>query len=184
MAGEPRDQVLFDLALDAVEHAPAGEGIDAAGLVTRGALSRIVMAAGAVEAMAQMTIDYTNDRRQFGKPVATFQAVQGHLVNVAQCAVRLSMAADLAAHAVARGTVGIEVAAAKVIADDASVLGTRVAHQAHGAMGVTREYPLHQLSRRLWAWRHEYGTATTWRRRLGTQVFDAGADELFGLITG
>ncbi len=183
LAGEPRDQVTIDVALGDVEHAP-GSDSDAAVLRNRGALSRVVMAAGAMEAMGQMTIDYTHARHQFGQAVARFQAVQQHLVTVAQCSVRLSMAADLACGAMARGSVGAEIAVAKVIADETSVLATRAAHQAHGAMGVTREYPLHQFSRRLWAWRHEYGSGAQWRRQLGREIFAAGPDQLFALITG
>lgn len=184
LAGEPRDRVWFDVPLAATEHAPALPGTDGDALHHRGAFTRVVMTAGALSAIAQMTIDYTNERQQFGRPVATFQAVQQHLVTVAQCAVRVEMAADLATRAIARGAVGIEIAAARLIADAAIVAGTRAAHQAHGAMGVTREYPLHQLSRRLWAWRHEYGSAATWRRRLGRDVHAGGADALFPLITG
>ena len=44
---------------------------------------------------------------------------------------------------------------------------TRAAHQAHGAMGMTREYPLHHSTRRLWAWRHEAGSAGEWAQRVG-----------------
>ena len=76
------------------------------------------------------------------------------------------------------------VAAARVVMDDAITLATRAAHQAHGAMGVTREYPLHQLTRRLWAWRHEWGTSTAVApspRRATAAT--AGADALFALIT-
>ena len=49
---------------------------------------------------------------------------------------------------------------------------------------MTREYPLHRLSRALWAWRHEYGHARTWSRQLGAQAVGAGADGLFSLVTG
>jgi acyl-CoA dehydrogenase len=149
----------------------------------RGALSRVLMSAGALAAVAQMTVDYTNERRQFGKPVATFQAVQQHLVIAAQSAVRAQMAADIAVRALANGDLDIEIAAARVVVDDAIALGTRAAHQAHGAMGVTREYPLHQLTRRLWSWRHEWGTTKQWRRDLGERVIALGADDLFPLIT-
>jgi len=93
------------------------------------------------------------------------------------------MAADIALRAVARRRAGIEVAAARVVADEAITLGTRAAHQAHGAIGVTREYRLHQLTRRLWSWRHEWGTSAEWRRRLGSDVVARGADGLFALIT-
>jgi acyl-CoA dehydrogenase len=164
--------------------AAAPDGVDGEALVRRGALSRIVLSAGALEAMAQLTVDYTAARRQFGKPIAAFQAVQQHLVIAAQCSVRASIAADLAAVALARGDGGFAVAAASVVVDEASVLATRAAHQAHGAMGVTREYSLQHLSRRLWSWRHEYRHGAAWTLQLGRAVQDAGADGLFPLITG
>jgi len=184
LAGEPRDMVHFDLASGAFDLAAAAEGVDADALLQRGALSRVVMSAGVLRAMTQITIDYTNERKQFGKTIAGFQAVQQFLVNTAQCSVRVNMAAERAVRALAAGEPGITIAAAKVLTDAAVAEGTRAAHQAHGAMGVTREYPLHQLSRRLWAWRHEYGTASMWRRRLGTAAHQAGADGLFQLVTG
>jgi acyl-CoA dehydrogenase len=180
IAGEARDRIVADVSLNEVEWGPADVSHE---LRLRGALSRVLMAAGALSAVAQMTVDYTNERRQFGKPVATFQAVQQHLVVAAQSAVRAQMAADVAVRALADGSVDIEIAAARVVVDDAITLGTRAAHQAHGAMGVTREYPLHQLTRRLWSWRHEWGTTKQWRRALGQRVIAIGADELYPLIT-
>lgn len=181
LAGESRDRVVVDVRVVDVEHGVLGRGTS--GLHERGALSRVMMAAGALSAMAQLTVDYTSERRQFGQPVARFQAVQQHLVTVTQSAVQVQMAADVALAALDRGDVGPTVAAARVVMDDAITLATRAAHQAHGAMGVTREYPLHQLTRRLWAWRHEWGTSTEWRRRLGRYAATAGADALFTLIT-
>jgi acyl-CoA dehydrogenase len=188
LAGEARDRVAVDVALDDVEHA-AMSGDAARGVgpwqaaLERGALSRVIMSAGALAAMAQLTVDYTNERRQFGKPVATFQAVQQHLVVAAQSAVRVQMAADIAVRAVERGGGQFEIAAARVVADDAIAVGTRAAHQAHGAMGVTREYALHQLTRRLWSWRHEWGTTKQWRRQLGGMVAENGPDRMFELVT-
>jgi acyl-CoA dehydrogenase len=49
-------------------------------------------------------------------------------------------------------------------------VGTARAHQAHGAIGMTQEYDLHQLSRRLWSWREEWGSTMAWRRELGRRV--------------
>ena len=184
LAGEARDRVVADVALPDVEqNGIARDDLSVDLLHQRGALSRVVMAAGALRAMAQLTVDYTNERHQFGKPVATFQAVQYHLVTAAQCAVRAQMAADVAVRALAGGKPGSEIAFARVVVDDAITLGTRAAHQAHGAMGVTREYDLQQLTRRLWSWRSEWGTTKGWRRRAGAGVAAAGHEGLFDLIT-
>ncbi len=189
MAGEPRDTVIFNVALDELETAPAPEGVNSDALLRRGSLSRILLSAGSLEAMTQLTVDYTSIRRQFGKPIASFQAVQQHLITAAQCSVKASMAADLATRAVARGDNNdfenndFELAAARVVVDQAAVLATRAAHQAHGAMGVTREYPLHHHSRRLWAWRHEYQRSELWKQQVGQMVHARGANGLFPLIT-
>jgi acyl-CoA dehydrogenase len=184
MAGEPRDDVMIDLPLAEVRAEPAPAGVDARTLQVRGSLTRVVLAAGALATLSQLTIDYTNERRQFGRPVASFQAVQQHLVRVAQCAVRVAMAADVATRAYdADPNDDFEIACAKVIADSATVEATRASHQAHGAMGVAREYRLQQFSRRLWSWRHEYGSARSWRRSLGLRTAASGADALFPKLT-
>ena len=57
------------------------------------------------------------------------------------------------------------------------------AHQAHGAMGMTKEYELGQLTRRLWSWRDEFGSERWWGRELGRQLAGAGADELWPRIS-
>ena len=181
LAGEARDRVTVTAPHDDWETAPLPDRA-AQVLRLRGSLSRSILAAGALSAVAQLTVDYTNARRQFGQPVARFQAVQQHLVTVAQCAAKAEMAAAVALRAVAAGDGSDAVAAARVVVDDAITLGTRAAHQAHGAMGVTREYRLHHLTRRLWSWRHEWGPTREGRRRLGTSAFARGADDLFTLV--
>lgn len=183
LAGEPRDRAVFDVPLVDVLHAEAPVGIDGDALRRRGALSRVALAAGALEALGDLTVEYAHQRHQFGRPIAAFQAVQHHLVTVAQAVARASMAADLAVRALSRGDAAFGVAAARVVTDGAAAEATRAAHQAHGAMGVTREYRLHQYSRRLWAWSHEYGSSRWWRRSLGATVAAGGADALFATIT-
>jgi acyl-CoA dehydrogenase len=184
LAGEARETVSFDLPLSGTVHSPAPIGVDIEALRRRGALSRVLLMAGAAEAMSELTVRYTQERHQFGQPIARFQAVQQHLVTVAQCAAQLSVASDLAVRALERGPAELEIAAAKVVADEVAVVGTRAAHQAHGAIGMTQEYPLHRLSRALWSWRHEYGHARSWTRQLGRMAFAAGPDGLFPLVTG
>jgi len=184
MAGEPRDVVTFDVPLADLLVAPAPDGIDGGALEARGCLTRTVMTAGALNAIAQLTVAYAHERRQFGKPIATFQAVQQHLVTVAQADVRASMAARVAIRAAARDPqTRFEIAAAKVVVDQAAVEAARASHQVHGALGLAREYQLQQHTRRLYSWRNEFGSARRWSRALGRDVAEAGADELFPGIT-
>jgi acyl-CoA dehydrogenase len=174
LAGEPRDTLVFDRAEPAVVRPAACD------LQRRGALTRVALMAGALSAMARLTVTYAGERRQFGRPIAAFQAVQQHLVNVAQDASLVAAASEGAA----RVAGSFETAAAKALASRAALTATRSAHQVHGAMGLTREYRLHHFSRRLWAWRSEYGDEGYWEDELGRAVAAAGADNLYPAVTG
>ena len=182
MAGEPRDTVDFN-EVEAFA-APVPSDVSLQSFRFRGALSRTALMAGAIEKMSQLTVSYTNDRVQFGRPVAKFQAVQQHLVWGAQDAALARMAAESAAREANRGSGAFEIAAAKLIANQAAARATKACHQAHGAMGMTQEYPLHHLSRRLWSWRKEYGGDAEWSEWLGHIAISQGADGLYPLITG
>jgi acyl-CoA dehydrogenase len=187
LAGEPRDTVYFDGAAP-LASAPAGSGVSAQTLRRRGALTRVILMAGAASRIRDITVRYTAERYQFGKPIGRFPGVQQHVVHVAQQAAVLEMAVGLvSAAAVADpGLAGqaatFQVAAAKSIAADAATIATAAAHQAHGAMGMTQEYPLHNLTRRLWAWTREYGTGAQSADELGAFVASAGAGGLWPAI--
>jgi acyl-CoA dehydrogenase len=181
LAGEPRDGVKCD-HVTPVAWAAAGPGVDVEALRLRGALTRVSLMAGAIERVLDITVRYCGERQQFGRPIARFQAVQAHLVHIAQQAAIASMAADVASREYERGSASLEVWAAKTLCGEAARIATRAAHQAHGAMGMTQEYSLHYLTRRLWSWTQEYDDAR-WARRLGDVVIWRGADELYPLIT-
>jgi acyl-CoA dehydrogenase len=187
VAGEPRDTLYFDGAAP-LASAPAGPGVSAQTLRRRGALTRVILMAGAADRIRDITVRYTGERHQFGKPIGRFPGVQQHVVSVAQQAAMLEMAADLvcATAAADPGLAGqaaaFQLAAAKRVAADAATIATAAAHQAHGAMGMTQEYPLHFLTRRLWAWTREYGTGTQSADELGAIVATAGADALWPAI--
>jgi acyl-CoA dehydrogenase len=167
LAGEPRDTVVFD-RVEPEQVAPAGTGVDADALWFRGALSRVALMAGALQALADQTAAYAEQRQQFGRPIAGFQAVQEHVVRCAEEAALVDLAAQVSAARVDEGPAAFEVASAKLLANDAVRVATRAAHQVHGAIGLTQEHRLHQLTRRLWSWRAEYGDG--WSVRLGRAV--------------
>jgi acyl-CoA dehydrogenase len=174
VAGEPRDTLVFDRA------EPENARPAACDLRERGALTRAALMVGALVTMARLTVAYAGERRQFGRPIAAFQAVQQHLVGIAQEASLVGAAAEGAA----RAPGSFEIAAAKALASRAVQTATRAAHQVHGAIGMTQEYRLQHFSRRLWAWRSEYGDEQYWAARLGSTVAAAHADKLYPAITG
>jgi acyl-CoA dehydrogenase len=184
LAGEPRDAVtLDDLALPDDALASAPEQVTAEALQLRGALGRAALIAGALARVTDLTVRYTNEREQFGRPIARFQAVQHHLVRIAEQAQAARMAAAVAARNADPDPAFFEVAAAKLVAGEAASAAAKAAHQAHGAIGMTKEYELGQLTRRLWAWRDEFGSERYWSSRLGRHVAGLGADGLWPRIT-
>ncbi len=154
-----------------------------ADLYALGAFARTAQIAGALDAALAQAVNYANERKQFGRPLAKFQAMQQNLATFACEAAAANCAAIGAAQALDRGDGSFEVAAAKLRANQAVGAGTAIAHQAHGAIGFTEEYPLHPQTRRLWSWRSEFGGDAYWSKRIGAQVLAAGADAFWPGLT-
>jgi len=177
-ADEPRDTLRFTGA--AVTQAPCD-----ADLTMLGALIRTAQIAGAMDAALAQSIAYANEREQFGKPIGKFQALQQNLAVFAEEAAAVNCAGQAAFAAAGKydGAAEFEVAAAKLRANMAIGIGTSTAHQVHGAIGFTKEYSLHPLTRRLWSWRSEFGNDSHWSRILGARVAAAGADGFWTTLT-
>jgi alkylation response protein AidB-like acyl-CoA dehydrogenase len=144
--------------------------------------------AGALEHILDQSVQWSLDRVQFGRPIAKFQAVQHNLATLAGEVAAAGAAADTAAEAIAEEGAASEralrdVAVAKVRVGEAAGNGAAIAHQVHGAMGFTYEHSLHHSTRRLWAWREEFGNETLWAERLGRMIAERGADALWPFIT-
>ncbi len=151
------------------------------------AAARAVQIAGAAAAALELTIGYVRERSQFGRPLARFQAVQQH---IAVAAAEVAAAAQTARAAFADLDRGLDrndaflAASAKIAAGRAGTIAAKAAHQFHGAMGFTAEYPLHRLTRAIWQWREDFGNEAWWSRRLGRQVCRNGADALWPALAG
>lgn len=184
IAGEPSDTVSFDgvtLAAGAVR--PAGDGASEEAILILGAVIRSLQMAGALETILELSAGYSMDRVQFGRPIAKFQAVQQSLAVVASEVSAAGMAAEIAMEAVGSGK-WLDVAVAKARVGEAAGKAAELAHQVHGAIGFTHEYTLHHYTRRLWAWRDDFGGEPYWEGRIGESIAKAGADELWGIISG
>ena len=178
VAREPRDR----LTIDGLAIAAARSPHDADALQAVGAAMRAQQIAGALTAITAMTVQYAQDRVQFGKPIGKFQAVQQNLAVLAGQTAAAVAAADLAAEAVADNVKILPIAAAKSRGGEAASIGAGIAHQVHGAIGFTFEHNLQFLTRRLWSWRDEFGNEASWNRLVGRHMIAAGGDRLWAEI--
>src|SRR5262249_50008248 len=143
------------------------------GALERGLLGLAAETAGIVAAANAATFRYLNDRRQFGAPLASFQALQHRAANMEIAALELAALLELAVQSLTRSSGphgGALLSALKVVADTA---GRTVGHesvQLHGGMGVSDELSISHYARRLATIRAELGGADLHRQRFGTDV--------------
>ena len=186
LAGEPRDRVTVDGFTDRLYDVPAGT---AAQLRLRAGLSRTALAAGALARARALTVRYAQERRQFGRPLSAFQAVQHQIAALASEEMATRSALDGAVRACGqRGfddpSAAFAVAAARVQAAQASQTGAAIAHQVHGALGMTHEHALRFTTSRLWAWRSECGNEATWSEQLADAAAATTAGDRWPLLVG
>jgi acyl-CoA dehydrogenase len=126
--------------------------------------------AGAMDRVFGMTLQYCNDRSQFGKSIGKFQAVQHQLSVMAQHVASAGMASELAFCGPGAVPPLLATAIAKARASMAVPLVVSTAHALHGAIGVTAEYDLQLYTRRLHEWRMADGSETYWNGVVGEAV--------------
>jgi alkylation response protein AidB-like acyl-CoA dehydrogenase len=139
----------------------------------RGVCGIAAQQCGLADRMLEMTADYVRERRQFGVPVGSFQAVKHHLANAR---IALEFARPLVYRAAASIAAGdpetaVHVSMAKVKADAAALETGRAALQCHGAIGYTTEYDLHLYMKRAWVLAHAWGDARMHRDCVRQEIF-------------
>lgn len=148
------------------------------------ALLRSMMMVGAAERIVSLTVGYSEDRQQFGRPISKFQAVQQSLAVLAAETAASAAITDAAVSELMRrgewtGLADAACARIRLMSDEIA----RIAHQVHGAIGFTQEYALHDLTRRLFSWRDDYGYGNDWAQRLGAQALSVERHVLWPLVT-
>ena len=166
--GSLQADIVLPARLDDARPLPAGTDLQAAG-----ALITATMMAGALQRVLAMTLQYANDRAQFGKPIGKFQAVQQQLSVLAEQAFAARMAAELACAESGLLPQRLRAAVAKARAAEAAEKAVAIAHAVHGAIGVTAEFDLQLLTRRLQEWRGDHGSASFWHAALGRALVAA-----------
>jgi alkylation response protein AidB-like acyl-CoA dehydrogenase len=132
---------------------------------------------GGMQRTLDKTVEYAKMRKQFGKPIGSFQAVQHQCADMYLETESARSAAYYAAWALEENApdAAVAVSIAKMYASDACrAVGNR-GIQIHGGMGFTWESDLHLYHRRAKASETALGDATFHRERIARLVIDAGA---------
>jgi acyl-CoA dehydrogenase len=145
----------------------------ATSLATFGAALYAALLAGAMQRVFDMTLQYANDRSQFGKSIGKFQAIQHQISVMAEHVAAASIAAEAAFQSDTTLPRPLAAAIAKSRASEAAQLIASTAHAVHGAIGVTDEYDLQLLTRRLHDWRMAHGSEMHWDPTIGRAVLDS-----------
>jgi alkylation response protein AidB-like acyl-CoA dehydrogenase len=195
LVGEAADVRIVEIG----EHAVARGGIDGSraladlaptgdslavdpGLVQaateRATLANASLLIGLSRRLIDLTVTYVRDRRQFGAPIGSFQAVQHSLADALKGVEFARPAVHRAAWSLAGAAnkqldpeeAAVHVSMAKALAADAAADVARRTLQAHGAMGYTVEYDLHLFAKRVWAVTHDWGGGGYHRDRVASYL--------------
>lgn len=144
---------MATLLVDPTTHATTAHTVPSADVLTRWRVALAAEAAGLLAAALESVTQHVTDRQQFGRPLATFQAIRHRL---AECQVRANGVYWLAMKAAGTLNAG-DAALALLHAQDSTKACVYDFHQFLGAMGMTLEHPLHLWTYRLKALSSEIG---------------------------
>lgn len=159
--------------------------------IPAGALLRSAQMAGAAQGLVERTAAYCSERRQFGRPIGKFQAVQQQMAELAGYAACMQAASRQAFAAVQKhgmpksedSPAWLAIAIAKCRCSELVHPVTQIAHGVHGAIGFTEEMGLQYFSLPLWRWRAEYGRDSDWALAIGTRAIAAGPSATWAALT-
>jgi alkylation response protein AidB-like acyl-CoA dehydrogenase len=177
MHGIDMTRKLYSVQFD---NAPAEKIGETSALARALDIATVALAAemvGGMQRTLDLTVEYAKARKQFGKPIGMFQAVQHHCADMYLETESSRSAVYYAAWALQENApdAANAVSIAKMYASDASrTVGNR-GIQVHGGMGFTWENDLHLYYRRAKASETFLGDATFHRERLARLVIDSGA---------
>lgn len=142
--------------------------------LARGALYCAAQLVGLGARMIDLAAAYARERKQFGKPIGSYQAIQHQL---ATARVKLEFARPVLYAAATRANsldqrAQAGISHAKLAATDAADLAARTSLQVHGAMGYSWEVDLHFYMKRAWALAGVWGDRGFHLRRLSSLVLD------------
>ena len=132
--------------------------------IERAAIGKCCEILGNIQRVLEITVDYAKERKQFGRPIGSFQVIQHYCADMATDVDSARLCTYQAAWMLSEGLPCTrEVAIAKAWIGQATERVFAMAHQIHGAIGVTIEHDLHYYTRRAKAAELAFGGADFYR---------------------
>jgi len=163
---------LCDLAFDSAPARAVATGDAAAQAVASALAAGAAMLAseqlGVAQRCLDMTVAYLKERRQFARPIGSFQALKHRVADVWIQVTQARAAARYAAACLADGDpdTSVAIALAKAACGDAAVHAAQECVQMHGGIGFTWEHPAHLLLKRAKSGSMAFGTPDRHRAAL------------------
>jgi alkylation response protein AidB-like acyl-CoA dehydrogenase len=178
--GIPSADVMFDdvVVPEANLVTPAGQfrKLFTAFSIERLGNSTMSLAIG--QAALDRSVEYVQQRMQFGKPLIEFQAVQMTLADMVLQVEAARLLVDRAAARAGRGLPDpLEVSLAKCTANEMAKHVSDLAIQLHGGNGYTEEYGIERLHRDAHGWALAGGTPTMQRTRIVSELLGRSFDQ-------
>lgn len=180
IASEPRDTILLNGAK--VKNFVYAEQYKLQQFKKYISAANISKMTGAINKAFDLTVRFSKEREQFGRPIHRFQLIQQHLAILAGEQALVDAAFKNMVEVLVNQTEKFEVALSRLRIDVATKIVAATAHQVHAAIGVTHEHSLHQFTRRLWSWRDEDYTTKYWNSFLVKNVM-TDPNDIWVIIT-
>jgi len=174
ISGDKLCEVTFDRVKVPAENVlgQPGRGWDIVqSIVRHAAVAKCCDLVGILQRVLELTLDYAKERRQFDRPIGSFQVIQHYCVDIATDVDATRFSTYQAAWLLSEGLPCTkEVAVAKAWAGEAYERVVTLAHQIHGAIGCTIDHDLQYYTKRGKAAQLSYGDGDFYREIVAQQM--------------
>ena len=140
-------------------------------IIQRAAVAKCCEMVGCIQQALDMTVDYAKERKQYDRPIGSFQVIQHYCADMATDVDGTRLSTYQAAWMLSEGLPCTqEVAIAKAWAGEACQRVMALAHQIHGAIGVTIDHDLQYYTRRAKAAEVSFGDASFYREIVAQEM--------------
>jgi alkylation response protein AidB-like acyl-CoA dehydrogenase len=140
-------------------------------MVQRAAVAKCCEMVGCIQQALDMTVSYAKERKQYDRPIGSFQVIQHYCADMATDVDGTRLSTYQAAWMLSQGLpCAREIAIAKAWAGEACQRVMALAHQIHGAIGVTIDHDLQYYTRRAKAAEVSFGDANFYREVVAQEM--------------